>query len=192
MSLRYSEDLSPTQLRQIQCFAFRVISACFQKEVRTSHSMLFYQPSCSLFSLHVLEKHQVWPLNISAVSAATLRAGWEAPENIQCALQALIRGPKQILRPVLCLDPILTSSWHFLSDKSETQTSFSQWAHTQKKHINVKTLWKWWLEPQSCQEFEEHCMQRHNCPQRSKKENQEEKLLAETKLPLHKRERMIV
>ena len=35
-------------------------------------------------------------------------------------------------------------------------------------------------------------MQRNNCPQRSKKKNQEEKLLAETELLLHKNERNIV
>lgn len=35
-------------------------------------------------------------------------------------------------------------------------------------------------------------MQRNNSPQRSKEEKQEKKLLAETELPLHKRERKIV
>lgn len=79
-------------------------------------------------------------MNVSAVSAATLKAGWEAHEKIQYTLQALIRSPKQILRPVLCLDRILTSSWHFLSENQKLR-HLSHSGHThKKKQINVKTF----------------------------------------------------
>lgn len=127
------------QLRQIEYFDFRVISACFRKRLEQVIPCYFsnHLPLSVLLTCSGKEPGMTYECFSCFCSD---RAGWEAPEKIDCTLQALIRGPKQILRPVLCLDPILTSSWHFLSGKSEAQTSLSQWAHAQKKHINVKTL----------------------------------------------------
>lgn len=148
----------------MECPHFWVISASFQKVARTSSSMLLLTIS---LSLHVLEKHQPWPTNVLAVSAATLRAS-ETPEYLTSSSQR----SQWSLRPFLCPG----SHSHFFRKQLAYPTrqtrnpDISLTVGTQKNtHTNVKTLWKCCLQPESWQQFEEHCMQRNNCPQRSKK-----------------------
>ena len=159
-----------------------MISACFQQVPRTSYSMLSLTISLSPVSLH-----QVWPTNISAVSAVTLGAGWGASEDPVYPTSSY-RGPKQSLRPLPCPGSHLHffRKWLAFFIRRIRNWDISLSVGTRDNPRTRETLWKRWLRPASWQQSEEHRLHGNNGPQRSNKKNQEEKLLAETELLPHK------